>query len=100
MAYQPQALWTAARQQLDMVVIIFANRKYNILHNEMRNVGVPEFGPKAQALLDIDNPAIDFVSLATALGVPAAAVSTMDELSALLDESTTQRGPFLIEVRL
>lgn len=98
--YQPQALWTAAREQLDMVVIIFANRKYNILHNEMRNVGVPEFGPKAQALLDIDNPAIDFVSLATALGVPAAAVSTMDELSALLDESTTQRGPFLIEVRL
>ncbi|WP_153505783.1 acetolactate synthase large subunit [Cumulibacter manganitolerans] len=98
--YQPQALWTAAREQLDMVVLIFANRRYNILHGEMRNVGVPEFGAKARALLDIDNPAIDFVSLAASLGVPATAVSTADELAAALGRAMAERGPALIEVRL
>lgn len=98
--YQPQALWTAAREQLDMVVVLFANRKYKILHNEMRNVGVPAFGPKAQALLDIDNPTIDFVALAGSLGVPASAVTTMDELAEALQAALGESGPALIEVRL
>lgn len=98
--YQPQALWTAAREQLDMVVLIFANRRYNILHGEMRNVGVPDFGPKAQALLDIDNPVIDFVALAGSMGVPASSVGTMDELVAALRIACAERGPSLIEVRL
>ena len=83
-----------------MVVVIFANRRYNILHGEMRNVGVPEFGPKAQALLDIDNPTIGFAGLAQSLGVPASVVETMDELTAAFGNAVAQPGPALIEVRL
>lgn len=98
--YQPQALWTMAREQLDIVVVLFANRKYKILHNEMRNVGVPAFGPKAQALLDIDDPTIDFVALAGSLGVRASAATTMDELAAALEGALAEPGPALIEVRL
>lgn len=98
--YQPQALWTAARENLDMLVLIFANRKYGILHQEMHNVGVPEFGDKARALLDLDNPTIDFVGLARSLGVPAGAASTMDELGTQMDAALASRGPAVIEVRL
>ena len=98
--YQPQALWTAARENLDMLVLIFANRRYEILHHEMRNVGVPEFGDKARALLDLDNPAIDFVGLATSLGVPATSASTMDELAAQVDAAIATTGPAVIEVLL
>ncbi|MFV0532321.1 MAG: acetolactate synthase large subunit [Cumulibacter sp.] len=98
--YQPQALWTAARENLNMLVLIFANQKYGILHHEMHNVGVPQFGEKARALLDLDNPAIDFVGLAKSLGVPATAASTMDELATQMRAGLATDGPALIEVRL
>ena len=98
--YQPQALWTAARENLDMLVLIFANRKYGILHHEMRNVGVPDFGDKARALLDLDNPTIDFVGLARSLGVPATKASTMDELAAQVEAASATTGPAVIAVQL
>jgi hypothetical protein len=51
--YMPQALWTQAREQLDILTLVFANRTYQILRHEMRNVGVAPGGPKAEALTDI-----------------------------------------------
>src|SRR5699024_10563538 len=61
--YMPQSLWTHAREGLNVVTLIFANRKYQILRNEMHNVGVYDFGQKASSLLDIDNPALDWVAI-------------------------------------
>lgn len=98
--YQLQALWTAAREGLDMLVLIFANRKYAILHHEMNNVGVPQFGEKARALLDLDNPEIDFAGLARSLGVPASKAATADELTAAIQAGLQAEGPALIEVLL
>lgn len=98
--YQPQALWTAAREQLDVLVLIFANRRYGILHQEMRNVGVPEFGEKARALLDLDNPTISFVGLAKSLGVPASEAHTVEELAAAMESALATTGPAVIEVQL
>ncbi|WCE41431.1 acetolactate synthase large subunit [Brevibacterium sp. BDJS002] len=96
--YNPQALWTYAREQLDVVVLIFANRKYQILRNEMSNVGVPDFGPKAESLLDIGNPAIDWVSLSHGMGVPASRVETIEELDRDFRAGLADSGPRLIEV--
>jgi acetolactate synthase-1/2/3 large subunit len=96
--YTPQALWTYAREQLDVVVLIFANRKYQILRNEMSNVGVPDFGPKAQSLLDIGNPDIDWVSLAKGMGVPATRVETIKDLDRAFAAGLADSGPRLIEV--
>ena len=98
--YNPQSLWTYAREQLDVVVLIFANRRYQILRNEMANVGVPNFGPKAQSLLDIGSPNIDWVSLAKGMGVPASRVDTIEELSRAFDAALAEPGPRLIEVLL
>lgn len=98
--YMPQSLWTYAREQLDVVVLIFANRKYQILRNEMSNVGVPDFGPKAESLLDIGNPDIDWVSLSQSMGVPASRVETIDDLDRDFQAALADSGPRLIEVVL
>ena len=60
--YTVQGLWTQARENLDVVTVVFANRAYAILQGEMRNVGVNEFGRNAQRMLNIDEPALDWVA--------------------------------------
>ena len=96
--YMPQTLWTMAREGLDILTLIFANRKYQILRNEMANVGVSNIGPKASALLDIDNPTIDWVSQAKTFGVAAWRAETVDELARHMTASLAEKGPRLIEV--
>jgi acetolactate synthase-1/2/3 large subunit len=95
--YTVQALWTQARENLDIVTIVFANRKYAILQGEMRAVGATEFGRNAQRMLNIDDPALDWVSMAKGMGVEAARATTVREFVSLLNGAMARRGPFLIE---
>jgi acetolactate synthase-1/2/3 large subunit len=98
--YMPQSLWTEAREGLNILTLILANHQYRILHSEMANVGVPEIGPKASALFDIDKPTIDWVALSRSLGVEAFRATSMDELSRHIDAGLAIDGPCLIEVML
>jgi acetolactate synthase I/II/III large subunit len=98
--YMPQALWTHAREQLDILTLVFANRTYQILRGEMRNVGVAADGPKAEALTDLGHPTIDWVSLARTFGIEAFRATTADELSRHIDAGLAIQGPALIEVVL
>jgi acetolactate synthase I/II/III large subunit len=98
--YSPQALWTHAREQLDILTIVFANRKYQILRNEMSNVGAAAGGPKAEALMDLARPSIDWVSLARTFGVEAFRAGTADEFSRHLQAGLAVQGPALIEAAL
>jgi len=98
--YMPQALWTQAREQLDILTIVFANRTYQILRSEMSNVGVTPGGPKAEALTDIGSPRIDWISLARAFGAEAFRAATADELSRHIDAGLAIQGPVVIEVVL
>ena len=95
--YTIQSLWTMAREQLDVTVVIFNNRAYKILNTEFERIGVQEAGPRARAQLDLGNPDIDFVGLATGLGVAASRVSTGEELTDALDQALADPGPHLIE---
>ncbi len=95
--YTVQGLWTQARENLDIVTIIFANRTYAVLHGEMRNVGVQTIGENARRMLDLDNPLLDWVSMAKGLGVEAARAHTCEEFTGLLDHALSRHGPFLIE---
>lgn len=95
--YTVQALWTQAREALDVVTIIFANRKYQILHGELRNVGANAPGENARRMLDLDNPELDWVRLAQGMGVEAARVTTAEGFADLLATACRTRGPFLIE---
>jgi acetolactate synthase-1/2/3 large subunit len=98
--YTNQALWTMAREKLDIVTVIFANRTYEILKGEYRNVGAGTLGERALSMLEIGNPALDWVRLANAQGVEAVRVGDLEQLAAQLQRAMKERGPKLIEVAL
>lgn len=98
--YMPQALWTQAREQLNITTLIFSNRKYEILRQEMTNVGVSHVGFKAERLLSLEDPAIEWTRLAESMGVPGRRAETIDELNRAFATALRDSGPHLIEVVL
>ena len=95
--YTISALWTHAREGLDVTTIIFSNRSYAILGMELERVGARASGDAARALLDLSRPDLDFVALATGMGVPAGRARTAAELAAQLRQALAEPGPRLIE---
>ena len=96
--YTLQSLWTMARESLDITVIVFANRGYQILRDELKNVGIDRFGKNAQAMFDVENPMLDWVSLAKGHGVLASRPDDMDGFAKALSDGLSSDGPSLIEV--
>ena len=76
--YTIQALWTMARENLDITVVVFANYTYRILNIEMQRTGAGEAGPSAKKLLELGDPKIDFVALAKGMGLPAVRCETAE----------------------
>ena len=95
--YTVQALWTMAREKLDVVTVIFSNRKYAILQVEFMRVGAHNPGPKAMSMLDLSNPDIDWVAMANAMGVEAERVDEATAFHAALARAIATPGPRLIE---
>ncbi len=98
--YSPQALWTMARENLNITVVIFANRRYRILDIEMKRTGAQGVGKSANDMLDLTRPDLDFVSLARGMGVSATRATTAEEFVAQFKEAVAVRGPRLIEAIL
>jgi acetolactate synthase I/II/III large subunit len=98
MMYTLQALWTMAREQLDVTVVCLSNRSYAILNFERSRVGVSVDGSTSQRMLELDNPPIDFCSLARAQGVPSVKVTTAEALTTEIERSYATPGPYFIEV--
>jgi acetolactate synthase-1/2/3 large subunit len=98
--YTIQALWTQAREGLDVTTVIFDNRSYAILELELNRVGAEPPGPRAKSMLELAPPALDFVAIANGFGVPATRASTADEFVAQLDAALTSDGPALIHCPL
>ncbi len=96
--YTLQSLWTQARESLAVTTVVFANRTYQILKGEFAGVDAGEPGQRALDMLNIDRPALDWVSLANGMGVPARSVDCSEELSKALAYGTASQGPNLIEV--
>ncbi len=95
--YTNQALWTMAREGTDTCTVIFSNRRYAILQGELKNVGASEPGRNANRMLNIDDPALDWVSLAKGMGVEAAQATTAEGFDDLFKTAMSRKGPFLIE---
>jgi acetolactate synthase-1/2/3 large subunit len=95
--YTLQALWTQARENLNVTTIVLANRKYAILQIEFGRVGAHNPGPKAMSMLDLSNPDLNWVSLAEGMGVPAWRANTLEEFNTALAASLSTPGPSLIE---
>jgi acetolactate synthase I/II/III large subunit len=97
--YTVQALWTQAREKLNVTTLILSNRKYAILELELRAAGAPQ-GNSASDLFGIERPGIDWVQMANAHGVEAARADTVSRFADLFRTANSRRGPFLIELTL
>lgn len=95
--YTNQFLWTAAREQLKVVTVVYRNRRYGILDVEYRRLGINEVGERAASLFDLSKPDIDWVALAASQGVPGARADTCEDFAAALGRALASDGPYLIE---
>ena len=97
--YTLQALWTQAREKLDVVNVVFANRIYKILYGELVSVGAQP-GRASNELFDLARPEIDWVRLAGGMGVEATSVDTLEGFADVFKSACGRKGPFLIEFRI
>lgn len=96
--YTLQALWTQAREGLDVTTLVFANRSYNVLKGELANVGAGDPGPRARDMLSLDRPDLQWTGLATSMGVEAERAETAENLYTAMSRGLASEGPYLIEV--
>lgn len=98
--YTNQSLWTMARENLDIVTIVFVNHAYRILNIELSRTGAGEPGAAAKGLLNLGQPEIDWAGIANAMGVAASTVSDLAGFDDALRSAFSARGPHLIAVNL
>jgi acetolactate synthase-1/2/3 large subunit len=96
--YTLQAMWTMARESLNVTIIVFANRSYHILRGELANVGAGAPGQRATDMLTLDRPSLDWRSLARGHGIEAGQATDLGELARQLKRALASPGPYLIEV--
>lgn len=95
--YTIQALWSMARENTDVTVVILNNRSYAILNIELARVGVGQPTPKTLSMLDLSRPDIDFVSIAEGLGIPATRATSAEDFHQQFADAMEGEGPCLIE---
>ena len=95
--YTIQALWTQAREQLNVTTVLINNAAYAILRMELARTAAGQAGERAARMLDLSGPNLDFTAISTGLGVPAVRVTTAEELDRELRRSYAEPGPHLIE---
>ncbi len=95
--YTLQGLWTQARENLNVTTVIYANRAYAILKQELESLGVSEPGRNATDMMDLGRPDLDWVSLAKGMGVEGVKVTSAKQFNDAFEASLSRNGPFLIE---
>jgi acetolactate synthase-1/2/3 large subunit len=98
--YTLQALWSQAHEKANVITLICSNRKYFTIEYECSRAGYTCLGNEAKALMSLNNPPLDWVNISRGMGVPAAAVTTSEELINEFQAALKESGPHLIEVIL
>jgi acetolactate synthase-1/2/3 large subunit len=95
--YTVQALWSMARENTDVTVVIMNNRSYAILNIELARVGAGQPTPKTLSMLDLSRPDIDWVAIAEGMGVPASRATNAEQFHRQFADAMEGQGPCLIE---
>jgi benzoylformate decarboxylase len=96
--YIIQALWTAAREKLDIVFLVCNNRSYRILKvNLLHYWAERQECPGPFPFMDL-TPEVRFDKLAEGFGVPGCTVVDAESLRAALESAFSSGGPHLIDV--
>jgi acetolactate synthase-1/2/3 large subunit len=98
--YTNQALWSIAREQCDVTIVILKNDSYAVLNVELARVREDEPTEKMLSMLEIDRPSIDWVKISEGMGVPAVAVNTAEDFHAQFERAIAEKGPRLIEATI
>ena len=98
--YTAQALWTMAREGLNITTVIFANRNYAVLKREFSYLDIGYPGPRAADMFEIGRPDLDWTLLAKGMGMPGIRVTSLDAFGKVLRAGLESQGPMLIEVPL
>ena len=98
--YTAQALWTMAREGLNVTTVVFANRDYAVLKREFSYLGIGNPGARAASMFEIGRPDLDWTMLAKGMGVPGIRVNSLDAFGKALQAGFEGEGPALIEVPL
>ena len=96
--YSPQALWTAARERLPVIFAVVNNREYRILKNNLRGMGGDSVRTGRFVAMDIEDPPVDYVSLAESMGVAATLVEKAADVGDAVRQALEQGGPHLLEL--
>ena len=101
--YTLQALWTQARENLNITTILLSNRAYAILKHELKNVGAQsadKAGSTAHDMMELNRPDLDWQSLARGMGVEAGLATDVSSLVTEINRGLNSEGPYLIEAVL
>jgi len=96
--YSPQALWTAAHEQLPVVFAVVNNRQYRILKDNLRGMGGDSAHSGRYVAMDLDRPPVDFIALAASMGVDATLVETAGDIGDAVRAAIASGRPHLIEI--
>lgn len=98
--YSIQALWSSAHHNLDIVFVILVNREYRILKHNLdtyrKNFDANSNQDYPQ--MNLDTPALDFVTIAKGMGLPGSIVSQPEDLAPAVRAAFAASGPCLIAV--
>jgi benzoylformate decarboxylase len=93
--YTIQGLWSAAHYDVPLVVVVMNNREYAACK---RGIGHVVSGAAERYVgMDLSDPEIDFIGLATSLGVEARSAASAEELSTGVSEALASGAPTLID---
>ncbi len=98
--YSIQALWTAAHDKVPVIFVILNNGAYRILKQRLSATNGIAAQRGRYVGMELNDPAINFTGLATALGVPAVAVSTIPKFIEALRLGLKSERPLLIDVSI
>jgi benzoylformate decarboxylase len=100
--YTIQALWTAARHNVDAKFVVCNNRSYRLLQ-----LNIAEYWKEQRikphdypVSFDLSKPELRFDDMARSMGVPAARIERADQIEPAIRQALETRGPFLLDVVL
>jgi benzoylformate decarboxylase len=92
--YSIQALWSAAHLKLPITYLITNNRSYRIIKERLLSF----HGNDRFVGMDFRDPPLDFVGLATSMGMPAQRIDDPDDVVPALRAAMASGGPSLLDV--
>ena len=98
--YTNQALWSIARENCDVTIVILRNDAYAILQLELARVRKGDANDKMLSMMELDKPTIDWVDMASGMGIRGSRATTAEEFHQQLQNALAEKGPRLIEAQV